>query len=168
MPMTSFRKVYDAFFNKMEEDTNFFNYFDLNEQQAMTLAAERAHTYLMEAISIIELKKEVDDTADFCDYDDELLAFNWDLSRAEINLLACLMYEQEYKRQMSRLKAFEMQHVPSTLTTFSPANERKTIRQVLSDLHEENMTMLDDYLSKDRVTRKFKTMDYDSMSEDDS
>ena len=55
--MTSFKKVYEAFYNKMEEDSSFFNYFDLNEKQAMALAAERAHTYLVEAIAIIELKK---------------------------------------------------------------------------------------------------------------
>ena len=166
--MTSFKKVYEAFYNKMEEDSSFFNYFDLNEKQAMALAAERAHTYLVEAITIIELKKEVDETADFYDYDDEILAFNWDLSKVEINLLACLMYEQEYKRQYSKLKAFEMQHVPSTLQVFSPANERKTVKALIEDIHAENMTMLDDYLSKDRATRKFKTLEYDSLSEDDS
>ena len=166
--MTSFKKVYEAFYNKMEEDSSFFNYFDLNEKQAMALAAERAHTYLVEAIAIIELKKEVDETADFYDYDDEILAFNWDLSKVEINLLACLMYEQECKRQYSKLKAFEMQHVPSTLQVFSPANERKTVKALIDDIHAENMTMLDDYLSKDRATRKFKTLEYDSLSEDDS
>lgn len=166
--MTSFKKVYEAFYNKMEEDSSFFNYFDLNEKQAMALAAERAHTYLVEAIAIIELKKEVDETADFYDYDDEILAFNWDLSKVEINLLACLMYEQEYKRQYSKLKAFKMQHVPSTLQVFSPANERKTVKALIEDIHAENMTMLDDYLSKDRATRKFKTLEYDSLSEDDS
>ena len=166
--MTSFKKVYEAFYNKMEEDSSFFNYFDLKEKQAMALAAERAHTYLVEAIAIIELKKEVDETADFYDYDDEILAFNWDLSKVEINLLACLMYEQEYKRQYSKLKAFKMQHVPSTLQVFSPANERKTVKALIEDIHAENMTMLDDYLSKDRATRKFKTLEYDSLSEDDS
>ena len=166
--MTSFKKVYEAFYNKMEEDSSFFNYFDLNEKQAMALAAERAHTYLVEAIAIIELKKEVDETADFYDYDDEILAFNWDLSKVEINLLACLMYEQEYKRQYSKLKSFELQHVPSTLQVFSPANERKTVKALIEDIHAENMTMLDDYLSKDRATRKFKTLEYDSLSEDDS
>lgn len=166
--MTSFQVVYDAFYNKMEEDADFFNYFDLTEQQAMTLAAERAHNYLMEAIAVIDLKVEADETADFDDYDDEIWAFNWDLTRVEIDLLACLMYEQEYKRQYSKLKAFEMQHVPSTLQVFSPANERKTIKSVLDGIHEENMTKIDNYIARDRTTKKFKTLDYNSMSEDDS
>ena len=61
-----------------------------------------------------------------------------------------------------------MQHVPSTLQVFSPANERKTVKALIEDIHAENMTMLDDYLSKDRATRKFKTLEYDSLSEDDS
>lgn len=165
--MTAFSDVYDAFFNKMEEDSDFFDYFNLTRSQAMEVAKERAHSYLKEAISVIERRMEVDDTADFMDCDDETARFNWDLSIDEIDMLASFMYEQYFKRQYSKLKAFDMQHVPSTLQVFSPANERKTVRNMLSDMHEENMTMLDNYMAKDRATRKFKTLDYDDLSSDD-
>nr|DAG64130.1 MAG TPA: hypothetical protein [Caudoviricetes sp.]DAM63814.1 MAG TPA: hypothetical protein [Caudoviricetes sp.] len=165
--MTAFSDVYDAFFNKMEEDSDFFDYFNLTRSQAMEVAKERAHSYLKEAIAVIERRMEVDDTADFMDCDDETARFNWDLSIDEIDMLASFMYEQYFKRQYSKLKAFDMQHVPSTLQVFSPANERKTVRNMLSDMHEENMTMLDNYMAKDRATRKFKTLDYDDLSSDD-
>ena len=109
----------------------------------------------------------MDDAADFMDCDDETARFNWDLSIDEIDMLASFMYEQYFKRQYSKLKAFDMQHVPSTLQVFSPANERNTVRNMLSDMHEENMKMLDNYMAKDRATRKFKTLDYDDLSSDD-
>lgn len=166
--MTSFQKVYDAFFQKMEEDRDFFQYFDLTEAQAMALARDRAHTYMMESIAIIDLKIEPDSGADFYDFEEDIEAFNWDLSRVEINLLASFMYEQEYRRQYSKLKAFELQHVPTTLQMFSPSNERKTIKSVLDGIHDENMSMLDNYCAKDRSSRKFKEIDYASYADSDS
>ena len=40
----------------------------------------------------------------------------------------------------------------------------KSIRALVKDIHEENMTMLDNYMAKDRSTRKRKTIDYDTYA----
>lgn len=160
--MTSFSDIYDKFFEKMEADENFFNYFNLDEEQAMSLARSRAHTYLLESISVIIRKYDYDAVSNFESYDDDLEIFNEDLTLDEVDMLAALMYEQEYKRQFSKLKAFEIQHIPNTLQVFSPANERKTVQAMISYIHEENMTMLDNYVAKNRTTRQLKTIDYDA------
>lgn len=166
--MTSFFKVYNAFFEKMEADENFFNYFDLSENQVMALARDRAHTYLKEAVSILVRKVGTDDSDfSFSDYDDELEEFNVDLTDDEVDMLACLMYEQEYKRQFSKLKMLAFQHVPSSLQVFSPSNERKTIQALYERIHEDIVTMIDNYMSKDRLTHKRKSLDYSEFSSDD-
>lgn len=163
--MTSFSEVYDAFFEKMEADEDFFNYFDLNEAEAMALAHDRAHTYLKESIAIVLRRCEAD--VAFDDFDDEIEQFNVDLTLVEIDLLASLMFEQEYRRQLSKLKALKMQHVPTTLQVFSPANERKTMLSAFAYLQDSNATMLDNYAAKDRGTYKYKAIDYDSYAEDE-
>lgn len=164
--MTPFAKVYNAFLEKMEADEAFFDYFNLNEAASLTLARERARTYLKESIAVI-LRRCESDVA-FDDFDEELEAFGFDLTLDEIDMLASLMYEQEYRRQISKTKALRMQHVPTSLQVFSPANERKTILAVYQALHEENLTMLDNYCAKDRTTRKHKAIDYAAYAEDES
>lgn len=164
--MTPFAKVYDAFLEKMEADEAFFDYFNLNEAASLILARERARTYLKESIAVILRRCESD--AAFDDYDEELEEFGFDLTPDEIDMLACLMYEQEYRRQLSKTKALRMQHVPTSLQVFSPANERKTILATYQALHEENLTMLDNYCAKDRTTHKSKAIDYAAYADDES
>ena len=164
--MTSFEDIYNAFFEKMESDQRFFNYFDLTEEESMALARERAHTYLKESIAVILRRCDTDTGIDFTNYNDELEMFNFDLTPDEIDMIASLMYEQEYKRQYSRLKVFDIQHIPSTLNVFSPSNERKTVRALFQDIHYENLTILDNYNAKDRNTHNSKTIDYDSYADE--
>ena len=61
-------------------------------------------------------------------------------------------------------KCLSAQDLPTSLQVFSPANERASIRALVKDIHEENMTMLDNYMAKDRSTRKRKTIDYDTYA----
>lgn len=89
-----------------------------------------------------------------------LVALTYD----EIDMLAHLMLEQHFKREFGKLKAFSAQDLPTSLQVFSPANERASIRALVKDIHEENMTMLDNYMAKDRSTRKRKTIDYDTYA----
>lgn len=163
--MTTFEEVYNAFYNKMEADENFFNYFDLTEDEVLSLIKDRAHTFLMESIAIILRKCDVDGPISFDDYDDDLETFNFDLTLDEIDMLASLMYEAEYRREFSKLKT-RLQHVPTTLQVFSPANERKTIQAFYDLIHSENMTMLDNYMAKDRTTHRRKLIDYASYAEE--
>ena len=162
--MTAFSDVYDKFYELAETDSNFFQYFDLTENEVRDLVHHRAKRYLMETLSEITRNIEPEEDFSFDDYDSELEEFNSDLTFDEIDMLAHLMLEQHFKREFGKLKAFSAQDLPTSLQVFSPANERTSIRALVKDIHEENMTMLDNYMAKDRSTRKRKTIDYDTYA----
>ena len=162
--MTAFSEIYDKFYELVETDSNFFQYFDLTENEVQDLVHDRAKSYLMESLSVITRNIEPEKDFSFDDYDSELEEFNSDLTFDEIDMLAHLMLEQHFKREFGKLKAFSAQDLPTSLQVFSPANERTSIRALVKDIHEENMTMLDNYMAKDRSTRKRKTIDYDTYA----
>lgn len=162
--MTAFSEVYNKFYELVETDSNFFQYFDLTENEVRYLVHDRAKSYLMESLSVITRNIEPEEDFSFDDYDSELEEFNSDLTFDEIDMLAHLMLEQHFKREFGKLKAFSAQDLPTSLQVFSPANERTSIRALVKDIHEENMTMLDNYMAKDRSTRKRKTIDYDTYA----
>lgn len=162
--MTAFSQVYDKFYELVETDSNFFQYFDLNENEVRDLVHDRAKSYLTESLSVVSRNIEPEENFSFDDYDSELEEFNSDLTYDEIDMLAHLMLEQHFKREFGKLKAFSAQDLPTSLQVFSPANERASIRALVKDIHEENMTMLDNYMAKDRSTRKRKTIDYDTYA----
>lgn len=164
--MTAFSEIYDKFYELVETDSNFFQYFDLSENEVRNLVHDRAKSYLMESLSVIfrNIEPEENFSFDDYDYDSELEEFNSDLTYDEIDMLAHLMLEQHFKREFGKLKAFSAQDLPTSLQVFSPANERASIRALVKDIHEENMTMLDNYMAKDRSTRKRKTIDYDTYA----
>lgn len=162
--MTAFSEIYDKFYELVETDSNFFQYFDLSENEVRSLVHDRAKSYLMESLSVIFRNIEPEENFSFDDYDSELEEFNSDLTYDEIDMLAHLMLEQHFKREFGKLKAFSAQDLPTSLQVFSPANERASIRALVKDIHEENMTMLDNYMAKDRSTRKRKTIDYDTYA----
>ena len=162
--MTAFSEIYDKFYELVETDSNFFQYFDLTENEVQDLVHDRAKSYLMESLSVITRNIEPEEDFSFDDYDSELEEFNSDLTFDEIDMLAHLMLEQHFKREFGKLKAFNAQDLPTSLQIFSPANERTSIRALVKDIHEENMTMLDNYMAKDRSTRKRKTIDYDTYA----
>ena len=162
--MTAFSEIYDKFYELVETDSNFFQYFDLSENEVRNLVHDRSKSYLMESLSVISRNIEPEENFSFDDYDSELEEFNSDLTYDEIDMLAHLMLEQHFKREFGKLKAFSAQDLPTSLQVFSPANERTSIRALVKDIHEENMTMLDNYMAKDRSTRKRKTIDYDTYA----
>lgn len=164
--MTSFDDIYEAFFSKMEQDSRFFEYFDLSKDESIELAKSRALSYLKESVAII-LRRCGSAAKNFTSVDYEIEVFNTDLDINEIDILASLMFEQNYKREYSKLKAFSLQFVPTTLQAFSPANDRKTLQETLNVIHEENITMLDNYMSREPGTYADRTIDYDSYAEDE-
>lgn len=162
--MTAFSDVYEKFYELVETDSNFFQYFDLTEIEVRNLVHDRAKSYLMESLSVISRNIEPEDDFSFEDYDSELEMFDYNLTYDEIDMLAHFMYEQHYRREFGKLKAFSAQDLPTSLQVFSPANERTSLRALVKDLHEENMTMLDNYVAKDRTSRKRKTIDYETYA----
>jgi len=155
---TSYSDFYDKFFKKIEEDPEFFNYYNLTSDEAMALAKERAKTYLQESLAKLTLESTND--VDFNDYDDMLETVNLDCTKTEIDIIANLMFEMYLFRNFAKLKSYETNFTPKDLTVFSSSESRKSFMTMYNDIVSKNLNMIDAYNSKDRLTGKRKTVDY--------
>ena len=161
---TSFEKVINKFFRKIEKDREFFSYYNVSLEEAMQLAKEQANGYLLEAVE--KLTDECVPDVDFFDYDEELQVFNFKLTDKEIGLLTDLMSEVYFERDFVTLKAFKIAMTPSDLNQFSPASERKTFTDMVNGIKSENVGKISQYASVDRVTGKKKLINYSQYNED--
>ena len=161
---TSFEKVINKFFRKIEKDREFCSYYNVSLEEAMQLAKEQANGYLLEAVE--KLTDECVPDVDFFDYDEELQVFNFKLTDKEIGLLTDLMREVYFERDFVTLKAFKIAMTPSDLNQFSPASERKTFTDMVNGIKSENVGKISQYASVDRVTGKKKLINYSQYNED--
>lgn len=161
---TSFEKIINKFFRKIEKDREFFSYYNVSLEEAMQLAKEQANGYLLEAVE--KLTDECVPDVDFFDYDEELQVFNFKLTDKEIGLLTDLMREVYFERDFVTLKAFKIAMTPSDLNQFSPASERKTFTDMVNGIKSENVGKISQYASVDRVTGKKKLINYSQYNED--
>ena len=161
---TSFEKVINKFFRKIEKDREFFSYYNVSLEDAMQLAKEQANGYLLEEVE--KLTDECVPDIDFFDYDEELQVFNFKLTDKEIGLLTDLMREVYFERDFVTLKAFKIAMTPSDLNQFSPASERKTFTDMVNGIKSENVGKISQYASVDRVTGKKKLINYSQYNED--
>ena len=160
--MTSFQELNDLFFEKIEEDGDFFYYYNLTSSESMQIANERAETYMFQAIAKFWQKCEPE--IDIYDYDKDTKTFNFDLTEQEVDVLTNLMIEAYFKARKAKLRAFEIQFTPSDLKVFSPNEDRKTFMGMYQDLKVENEIMMDNYSGKDRMTGASKIIDYTQYS----
>ena len=161
---TSFEKIINKFFRKIEKDREFFSYYNVTLEEAMQLAKEQANGYLLEAVE--KLTDECVPDVDFFDYDEELQVFNFKLTDKEIGLLTDLMREVYFERDFVTLKAFKIAMTPSDLNQFSPASERKTFTDMVNGIKSENVGKISQYASVDRMTGKKKLINYSQYNED--
>ena len=148
----SLEDIYVAFFDKIEEDENFFRYFDVTEEQAMELARERARTYLREACSY--LRRHV--TLDFVlstQKDENGEHFVEALTDDEIFLLADIMLLIYFERGLAKLKPKLNTFSATELKLLhSPANERQTYVNMIDAQRDRVDYLIADYYAKDRLT----------------
>ena len=161
---TSFEKPIARFFYRIEEDREFFQYYNLESAAAMQLAKHRANHYLMDAIDrmMIDGMPEVD----FTDIDEKLHEFNVDLTTREIFILASLMYEFYLEKDISKLKTYNVNYTHVDLKVFDPSNARSTFMDLYNGVREQNDRLLDQYRNTNRLTGAYKTIDFSVYDEE--
>ncbi|GAB6989358.1 hypothetical protein [Paenibacillus pini] len=161
---TLWSAVYKVFFDKIQKDTEFFAYNNIPNQEAFEIALERSKGYLKEAVSQLTLCCSPD--INFNDYDDVAEVFNFELTNVEIDLLAELMRERYFDKDLSLLKAFQVRFSPKDLNVFSPAAERNTFTSMLKDIKKDNELSISRYISRDRTTGKLKIINFSQYYND--
>ena len=160
---TSFDLIFTVFFDKIENDSEFFNYYNLTNEEALELATSRAESYLKESIAKLTLKCTPD--IDFTDVNWETKVLNENLNLTEIDLLGNLMFEMYLHKTISKLKGLEVNFTPKDLQVFSPSNSRKTFMDMYNEVKKDNLKLIADYASVDRLTGKKKTINYSEYSD---
>ncbi len=155
---TLFDSIRKRFYKRIEKDADFFSYYNISTTDAIALAEKQANGYLIDAVD--RLTNTCTPDINFYDYDETLEQFNIDLTNKEIGLLAGLMYEIYFDRDLVLLKAFKIAMTPSDLSVFSPANERRTFTEMVEKIKLENNINIDHYMSIDRETGKPKVIDH--------
>lgn len=161
---TPWSKINAIFFDKIEEDGDFFDYYNMTAEESMALAEKRAESCLKEAAARLLLECDVDPS--LFAYNEEEKIFLEDLTDIEINLLASLQYEAYVARDVAKLKVWQVNFVPSDLNVFSPNEARKTFMEMYNAIKAENLNKLDKYKSKDRITNRLNMIDYSSYDEE--
>lgn len=162
---TPFEKICNRFYDRIEKDEKFFNYYNVSISEAKTIAKQRATNYLIESLD--ELSSIGDLDINFSDYDEDMETINFKLYTKEIKLIVEIMFLTYMKRDEALLHAMEINFTPSDLTVFSPANERTSYKSFIDDLTKSVEKDIDDYKNRDRKTGKLKqTIDYSQYSEE--
>lgn len=163
---TPFEKICKRFYNRIEKDEEFFNYYNVSISEAKSIAEQRAKNYLVESLDELSSIGNLD--VDFSDYDDDIgEVINFKLYPKEIKLIAEIMFLIYMKRDETLLHAMKINFSPSDLNVFSPANERTSYRNFIDTLTKSVENNIDDYKNRDRKTGKLKqTIDYSRYSEE--
>lgn len=156
---TAYDKFYSAFFDKIQNNSEFFNYYNLTDVESLSLAKQRAKGYLKESIAKLTSKCTPD--VNFRDCDDVLEVINVDATDTEIDLIANLMFEMFLAKDIAKLTAFSPHFTASELkTVLSPASERTSFLSMFKSVQENNIDMIDDYKGRDRLTGQLKMLNF--------
>jgi len=156
--MTPYQTFYDLFLNKIVEDAEFFQYNNVPANEAQALAMVKCDIYLQEAFA--ELTSRCKPDVDFDNRNDTEKVLNIDTTHKENELIAYLMYEKYFEKDMTKLKRLQQYYVGNELNYFSPANERKTFVEMFKYLQDKNTQRIKEYESRDRITGAYKGLEY--------
>lgn len=164
--MVDFETVYEAFFDKIEKDKDFFNYNNVSINDASLIAQMRSEKYLKEALSALSLKCTPEKSGkNFIDFDDSNKQLNYDISYIELDLIASMMYEKYLFREFSKLKAQANRFTTKDFNVFSPANERNSFADMYKLIKRENEILIDNYNSINHLTGHTLTLDYSNIED---
>lgn len=156
--MTSYEQLYIPFFNRIEKDADFFDYYNLTKEEALEIAKSRTKNYLSEAVAILKRHCSLDFELKL---DDDAEMISADLTNDETNLIADLMYEVYLSRDISTLKSMVNALTSNDIKMlYSPANERKTFMDMYGTLKYNNEVAMSQYNAISRETGERKLINY--------
>lgn len=151
--MTSCNDIIERFYRYIENDADFFEYFDLDEEQCMEVAHQRSSVLLIEAASYLCTKIGVGSVFYTTPEFDGIIE---DLTPVEMDLIVKAMFLCYLKRDLSTLRTFQGVLTSSDLNIYSPANERKTFVDMVSNFENELKISITEYCMIDRTTGQYR------------
>ncbi len=159
---TSFETIYERFFRKVEEDPDFFEYYNCSAEEAMELAKEKATGYFEEAVSTLIIRLSGFADVDFNDRSSD--EFNFELINTEIEILTRMMFVIYLERDFGKLKTVINSMTSADIKMiYSPANERNSFQNMLNEYKTDIEAKITQYLSVDRETGRPKRIEYEEI-----
>lgn len=160
--MTPCSDLITSFFARIEKDRDFFDYYNIiDEDEIMEIARTRATNYLHEAIGRVIIDTTPSIGFKITTNENNESFFEDDLTEQEKFILVSLMYEYYLSRDISYLKILDVNYTSSDLQVYDPSNARRTFMEMYQEVCTQNKTLLDRYKNTDRLTGKFKTINFD-------
>jgi len=153
---TPYDVVYEKFLKRLKNDSQFLNYKNVSEEEIEELVNEHLYNLLERAVDRLYDFGLPD--IDFYNRNDEEKQFNEDLVPQEINLLADLMFLSYLDEDKNKLKAFEITFNSRELNVFSPANNRNSFLNMISNIENQIINNIHNYYIRDRQTWKIKSI----------
>ena len=161
---TSFDYLYERFYQRLEKDRDFFDYYNVSLEEAKELAQKRAKNYLIDALDILCSVGGLE--VDFTDYDEETEQINFETTKTENRIIVELMFQVYMERDVPLLHAFQINFTPSDLNIITPSTERTTYLNLVDKLKKDNEIRIDGYKNRDRKTGKHKyTINYSAYAD---
>ena len=164
--MVKYDDLFELFFDKIENDKDFFQYNNISMENAMNIAKQRSERYLKEALSKLKLKCPPDKCGiDFLDIDDTEKHLNYEADYITQDMIASIMYERYMYRDFNKLKAQANRFTTKDLNVFSPAKERESFVTMFKQIQSDNDNLIDSYNSINHSTGNLITLKYSDLDE---
>lgn len=163
----SVAEIYTQFFDKMERDGEFFQYYSVSVENALALAKERSLAYLREAILYLKRKTEITFRLGIEMRDGEWF-FVEAITEDEADILTEIMLMRCYRRQFAELQPkINVFSATDMKMLYSPSNERKTYVAMIAYIENNIWEWISNYAAKERLTGKHKTISYNIPTEEE-
>lgn len=157
---TPYQVIYDKFLKKLKGDNKFFQYGNLSETEIKEMVEEHLLGLLEQAIDKIYSFGNPD--INLYDKNNTLQQFNIELIPQEIALLSDAMYSFYVSETKNKLNHFSTIFKSNELNVlFSPANERKSLLELINKEEDKINNAISNYLSRSRDTWEIKSI-YDN------
>lgn len=142
---TPYSDVIDLFLDKIEQDTDFFKYDNLSEIETMDIINTRCKNILNLAIRTLQPMLEEVHNINLLNRDEDMEEFEDDLNDLEIDLVSEAMVLEHYNIKKAKLGKINSYLGSGTMKVFSPAEERKSYLQFISQIRADFYEKLDNY-----------------------
>lgn len=152
--MTPYENVIDRFIRKIKQDKEYFCVNGVTEEQLVQIINKRSIDLLDDAVSEIQPMISIAQKVDFLNKDDDMEEFNFELTKLEEDLVSDMMVVKYFDEALVKLKAMQ-KYLGDDIKVFSPANERKTFKEMVEFKRQLFEVKLANYNTRNRLTGNY-------------
>mgnify|MGYP007025974474 CR=1 FL=1 len=152
--MTPYENVTDKFIRKIKQDKEYFCVNGVTEEHLLEIINRRSVELLDDSVNELQPMISIAQDVDFLDKDDDMEEFNFNLTRIEEDLISDMMVVKYFDEALVKLKAMQ-KYLGDDIKVFSPANERKTFKEMVEFKRQLFNNKLGNYNTRNRETGEF-------------